>query len=281
MVFAKLPGPSEMFVPHFTTIQSETEAPRRWMLVMHGIYGRGGNWRTVARKLVAACPTWGAVLVDLRMHGKSQGAEAPHTLAACARDGLALLDSLAVGGREVGAIIGHSFGGKVALAMREVRPELCPIWLIDSSPSPRPGAIEDPSNTVVSVLRMLEELPREYDERAEFVSAVQERGYPEGLAQWLAMNLEPANGRYRNALDPAAMRDLLSDYFARDLWPVVEGAIEPIYVAIASRASAVSEQDRERFRKCPQAQTVAIEGGHWLHVDATESLVREIAATLS
>ena len=41
------------------------QTPDRWMLFLHGILGSGANWRTVARKIVAARPQWGAVLVDL------------------------------------------------------------------------------------------------------------------------------------------------------------------------------------------------------------------------
>ena len=40
--------------------------PARWLLLTHGIYGAGSNWRGIARKLVERRPDWGVVLVDLR-----------------------------------------------------------------------------------------------------------------------------------------------------------------------------------------------------------------------
>ncbi len=270
-----------MFLPHFSTVCNEAErSPDQWILVMHGIYGRGGNWRTVARRLTALRPSWGVMLVDLRMHGKSMDATAPHTLASCAGDVLALMDQQEEQGRHVRMIAGHSFGGKVALAMRAARPKLCPLWLIDSSPSAQPGAMQDESNTVVSVLRMLEVLPKTFADRNDFVDEVKARGYPTGLAQWLAMNLEAQADGYHNTLDPSALSDLLNDYFSKDLWSVVESARKPIFVAIASRGSSITPADRERFLANPAVHAHEIDGGHWLHVDALEPLVAQISASL-
>ena len=83
------------------------------MAFLHGILGSGANWRTFARRFVEAKPTWRAVLVDLRKHGASQDFPAPHTLVACADDLRALEKSI---GRFDG-VLGHSFGGKVALEL--------------------------------------------------------------------------------------------------------------------------------------------------------------------
>src|SRR5688500_12574158 len=45
--------------------------PSRWLLFLHGLLGSGANWRSFARRLVEAHPSWGAVTVDLRLHGAS------------------------------------------------------------------------------------------------------------------------------------------------------------------------------------------------------------------
>src|SRR5262249_29207383 len=121
-------------------------APARWLALTHGIYGAGSNWRSVARKLNERRPEWGGVLVALRQHGRWEPGAPPHTIAACADDLRALCGEL--GGVE--AIAGHSFGGKVALA---TRPLVAPrqTWVLDASPSARPGAAADPGNTVMQV----------------------------------------------------------------------------------------------------------------------------------
>src|SRR4051812_33412858 len=106
------------------------EAPSRLLLFLHGILGSGPNWRTFAKQIVAARPDWGAVLVDLRLHGESQdGFAPPHTLAAAAADLEELIATLEqtdeaaplVVRPRVRGVLGHSFGGKVALELARQR----------------------------------------------------------------------------------------------------------------------------------------------------------------
>ena len=59
------------FVPHHELIAAPGVTPQRYLLVLHGVFGSGANWRMFMRKLVARCPQWGAALVDVRGHGRS------------------------------------------------------------------------------------------------------------------------------------------------------------------------------------------------------------------
>src|SRR5688500_8745529 len=74
----------EQPILHHTRVVGPDATPERWLLVLHGIYGSGRNWGTIARRLVEARPEWGVLLVDLRNHGQSRGFPGPHTLAAAA-----------------------------------------------------------------------------------------------------------------------------------------------------------------------------------------------------
>lgn len=259
-----------MFLPASTAIQSGSEPPKEWMLVLHGIYGRGSNWRTFARKLCERKPHLGILLVDLRMHGASMGAPPPHSIEACARDVVALIDDQAKQDRTVTSILGHSFGGKVALDVRRLWSGLASLWIIDSSPSSRPL---DQESTVRDVLAMLKSLPVQFATREDFVARVKDKGFRAGLAQWLAMNLEAHDGGYRNALDLNAIKELLDDYWQRDLWPSVVTPGSELTFVIASRDSAVSDTDAQRLRQTAGVTVHTLEGGHWLHVDAQEGLL--------
>jgi pimeloyl-ACP methyl ester carboxylesterase len=252
-------------------------------LILHGIYGRGGNWRGFARRLVAQLPDWGFGLVDLRMHGKSQGVPGPHTLASCADDVLELIRSRAAEGRETACMLGHSFGGKVALALRERQP--LRTWVLDASPAPRPELAQgSQGSTVLAVLELLEQAPAHFAERADFVAHVEAAGFPTALAQWLAMNLEARNGGYGLGIDPAAMRELLEDYYRVDLWDSVERIETPLRFAMATRGSSIAEADQRRLRelaeRCDHLRTVSIESGHWMHVDAPEALAAAVVRDL-
>src|SRR5215217_5600958 len=77
-----------------TRVTAKDAEPGMWLLMLHGIYGSGRNWGTIARRLVEARPEWGVLLVDLRNHGQSHGFAGPHTLAASAADVDRLVESL-------------------------------------------------------------------------------------------------------------------------------------------------------------------------------------------
>lgn len=260
---------------HERIVRSDTP-PTRWLLLTHGIYGSGSNWRTIARKLVERRPEWGVALVDLRQHGRSEPGDPPHTIAACADDVRALADEL--GG--VHALAGHSFGGKVMLAARAMIP-VAQTWIFDSSPSGRPEGLAGARNTVLQVLELIERLPRTWDRREDFVAAVVAGGLDPSIAQWLAMNVTPdANSGMVLRLDPRALRAMLESYFATDLW---ESLVDPAYgrveLVVATRGETFGPDDLARMSSLPAHVHVhRVEAGHWLHVE-TPSTVLDLLAT--
>jgi esterase len=262
---------------HHERIARSGTAPAAWLLFTHGIYGAGSNWRAIARKLNERRPDWGVVLVDLRQHGRSEPGEPPHTLEAAAGDLRALADQL--GGVE--AMAGHSFGGKVVLAARALAP-VRQAWMLDASPGARPGALTDGANRVVAVLELMERLPRTWARRDDFVAAVIAAGHELGLAQWLAMNLvagEQGGAALALRLDLAALRSMLADYFARDLWAEAlspgGGALE---IVIADRSPALGAAERARLERAPPHVHVHhVDAGHWLHIEAPAAVVELFA----
>lgn len=260
---------------HHERIARTGASPARWLAIMHGIYGAGSNWRSIARKVHERRPEWGVVLVDLRGHGRSEHGAPPHTLAACADDVRALLAELG----DVRALAGHSFGGKVALAARPII-DVDQLWVLDASPSAR-GALS-PGDAVVRLLELMERSPRRWARRDDFVAAVVGEGHDAGLAQWLALSLAPEpDGGLALRFDFAALRALLTDYHARDLWAVLEAPGGSVEVVVAARSSTISEPDRARLAAAPphvHVHTVA--AGHWLHVEAPAQVIELFAAHL-
>ena len=64
--------------------------PEQAIPFLHGLLGAGGNLRTIARRFIAARSRWSAYLVDLRGHGRSPKSTPDPSLAAGARDVVAL-----------------------------------------------------------------------------------------------------------------------------------------------------------------------------------------------
>lgn len=259
-------------------VTGDEPEPSKWMIFAHGIFGTGANWRTFARRWVQARPGWGALLVDLREHGRSQGLPGPHTVAAAARDLLAL-----DGSENVRGIVGHSFGGKVALEYVALRGgDLDEAFILDSTPGARPDARG--SEETERVFALLSNLPPRLPSRAAFNDALSAAGLASGIVQWLAMGVvredDDAGTYYRFRLDLGAIRALLDDYFTRDLWPVLEsppGAVK-LHVVVGGRSSVIDEADRERLRAIAAAHpdrvtlTTIPDAGHWVHVDAPDAL---------
>ncbi|MGH6830960.1 MAG: alpha/beta fold hydrolase, partial [Methylocella sp.] len=77
------------------------------LLILHGLFGAGRNWSSIARRLAERHRV---LAVDLRNHGASPHGEMdyPHLAADLER----LLDSRNI---DSAAVIGHSLGGKVAV----------------------------------------------------------------------------------------------------------------------------------------------------------------------
>lgn len=254
-----------------------SQAPARLVAFLHGILGSGANWRTFARRVVAARPSWGAVLVDLRLHGDSQGIAPPHTLRAAASDVDALARSL---GAPLRAVIAHSFGGKVALELARLRAETgeAPIehlFVVDSTPGARPDARG--SESTRHIVEILNEAPAEFPDREAFMQFVESRGVSRPIAMWLAMNVRPLPNttRFVFRIDLEGIRALLADYFRADLWDVLERPPRgtQIHFVVGGASEVVDEADRERARRCPGVTVDVVPGaGHWVHVDAPDAL---------
>jgi pimeloyl-ACP methyl ester carboxylesterase len=260
------------------------------MLFLHGILGSGANWRTFAKQIVAASPEWGAVLVDLRLHGESQDVAPPHTIAAAARDVQELIDHLerngqdgpGNGGASVRAVLGHSFGGKVALELaRQRQRDLDQLFVIDSTPSARPSGRG--SESTAHIIELLGNLPSEFPDRNAFTAWIEERGVSRPTAMWLAMNVRPIPNttRFVFRVDVAGINEMLADYFRVDLWDVLEGEGTPpgtdrpmeSHLIVGGRSSIVDDADRARAKRCPHTTLDVIEeADHWVHVDAPDAL---------
>lgn len=259
--------------------------PDRIWVFLHGILGTKANWRSIARQLVKRQPSMGALLVDLRNHGESLGLPSPHTVEAAAEDVRRLCESV---GRPIAGLLGHSFGGKVALALtkashskelsRTARLEAEALWIIDS----QPGLAT--STTTEAVLERLLALPPQFASRNDFIDRLVALFESKPVAQWLAMNLvEHAPDNFSFGPDLPAVQDLLNSYRTTDLWSVVEDEAREIPVSfVAGGNSAVlSSVDQTRIANAPGCSVHVVEGaGHSVHMDKPKALLNLLLANV-
>lgn len=257
-------------------VAAQEASPEKWVGVLHGIYGAGRNWRSVARALVGARPDWGGVLVDLREHGESRGFQPPHTLERTARD----LGALEAPG-PVRAMLGHSFGGKVALLRARDDQTLEQVWVVDSTPEAR-----QPEGGAWEMLRVLRAVPGSFEDRDAAVRALEAEGVAQPVALWMTTNLHWRDDAYRWRLDLETMEALLRDFFRTDLWEIVESprpGVE-IHFIRATDSSILGLEQAERIRMAGRRTGAVflhdVVGGHWLNADNPDALVELLAKHL-
>jgi esterase len=261
-------------------LTAPTAQPTRWAVVLHGILGSGTNLRTFARTLALALPEWGFLLPDLRGHGDSPPGDAPHTVSACAEDVLALTSSLGI---TPSAILGHSFGGKVALATAQLAESrgqpVERVWVLDAPPGRADVALAV-SSEVAQVVLALRGLPDRYTRREELVTLLTAQGFSLALAQWMTTNLRSTGDGLRWRFDLDVISALLQDYAVTDAWTYLNDPARQarIDVVRAERSERWSPEELARFAAAPDDVHLHLlpDAGHWVHVDNPEGLLAMI-----
>ncbi len=265
------------------TLLAPAEGPAtRHLFFLHGILGNRANWRGIARKVVDRRPGFGAVLVDLRGHGDSLDVTGPDTVEQAADDVAALARDLGVA---IDGIVGHSFGGKVALAVADRHGrngEVGELWIVDASPGPRD--LPRDADETLAVVSMLRGAPRRFEDRDAFVAYVRSHGFGERIGQWLAMGLRRAEDGSRHfGPDLDRVSRLLESYAALDLFPALDPPPCPTGILIGERSKAIPHADRARLEalatRHERLTTYLIaEVGHWVHVEAPERVIELLSA---
>jgi len=276
------------------------EAAPHLGFILHGVLGAGHNLRSLAGKLAAARPEYRFVLLDLRYHGKSLGAPAPHSLAAAADDLFDLVEHL---GSAPQVVLGHSLGGKVALeyGRRHEAPQagarlppsehaqiLKQIWTLDSDPGAQTA---DQDHQVHQILTALQNNRGPFASRGAAVEAIRSQGFTPGLANWLGTSLERKEEGFVWRFDLDKIPLLLDDYFDLDLWPFLESVANSsspddvryeLLVAENSDRWSGSMKDRaDALRGSPRLRVHRLkDSGHWVHVDNPDGLLDILAQYL-
>jgi esterase len=255
----------------------DSPAAVRTALVLHGALGSGQNFRSFIKRLQQARPDYRFVLVDLRAHGSSNGAAAPHTLSAAAAD----LDPLiTVLGSELptDVIIGHSLGGKTTLEFARQQPQrMRQLWILDSNPGAQPPHA---GLQILQVLSAVRAVPMPAATRQAVVNTLLEQGLSTGIANWMTTNLKRVADAYQWTFELDAIGELVTDYFQQDLWhfleqPRSQPAIEFVVADESDRIDAVM---RQRLQALPASSLCHVHvlpnSGHWVHVDNPDDLLK-------
>lgn len=262
-------------------------------ILLHGILGSRKNWGTFARRLAQEFPNWQFLLVDLRCHGDSASItkKGPHTVASTAFDVLKLLGHLRVTPR---VIIGHSFGGKVALSMVEqaAKPLARPVrvWVLDATPG-KVRAGRDGDDHPAELITFLSAFPKEVVSKREVISALVHKGFSNDVAQWVVTNLRQTNPADSSSgfswiFDLDGIGEMYQSYEDTNLWDVVEDVPRGVHVNFLKAERSLHRWalgDLQRIHTAEEQASqegggvemhVLEDAGHWVHADNPDGLFR-------
>lgn len=227
------------------------------LLILHGLLGSSRNWRSAAQALAA---NYSVVTIDLRNHGQS-----PHADEAGFAHMVADVRAF-VRKHQLGSIhlLGHSLGGKVAMALALSHPELLrTLIVIDIAPVP----YGDRYSAILQSLRTIR-----IDERTTRSSIEHElaQSIPDpGLRQFLLMNLVATAHGYRWAANLDALHQSLPELASFPRLPTTARFTKPALFVSGAQSDHVREHHHAHIRHLfPAAGFVKIDrAGHWPHVE--------------
>ena len=231
------------------------------IVFLHGVFGSLDNLNMLAKDLVSDYQT---IQVDLRNHGQSPWSDQIN-YPAMAQDVADLCHELQL--KDI-ILIGHSMGGKVAMQLSQVIPQLIQkIVVIDIAPvkySSSPNAI---------ILRTLMYcLNNQITDRKQIMAVMQEAGLSEATClfllksyknqHWL-FNLQVINDQYANICDWQTI-------------PSNSPCLKPILFIRGGNSVYLADKYQDTiYAQFPNAKIVTIEGaGHNVHAEKTQQVLQ-------
>ena len=239
------------------------------ILLAHGLFGQGRNLGALARRLSDARPV---VTVDMRNHGDSFH-DAVHDYVTMAGD---LADVIAdLGGQA--DVVGHSMGGKAAMALALTRPDMVrKLAIMDIAPVAYGHTQEHLIDAIESL--DLSAVDRRSTADAMLAERVDDPGVRAFLLQSLDLKSDPKAWR----LNLPALRDQMGQILG---WPEdlpKAGFSGPVLEIAGERSDYLSEAGQAALREhFPQARVIRVkDAGHWLHADAPEAVAQILVSFL-
>lgn len=247
------------------TVEAGEGAP---LALLHGLFGAASNWGAIQKRLAASARV---IAMDLRNHGSS-GHAAVMDYPSMAAD---VAETLEASGAVPAAVLGHSMGGKVAMALALLRPEAVERLVVaDIAPVTYPPELR-------GHVAAMQAIPLRPDLTRREADAALARTVPEaGIRAFLLQNLRFGEGSpaWRLALGEIA-----------DAMPVVEGFPDlpgrydgPVLVLAGERSGYVRPEHHPRLRALfPRAEFATVPGsGHWVHVENPQGFLALVEAFL-
>lgn len=235
------------------------------VVFMHGLFGQGKNWLTVARALDGVATSH---LIDMPNHGHSPWTAEFDYDEMAEIVGDFVLDTF----DHPVAVVGHSMGGKIAMRFALQRPEsVAGLVVVDISPARNDSALN-----FTSLVAGLKSLPLdEVRSRSWADKALAERIPDDTIRRFLLQNLQ----RQADSWSWLPNLDMLGDHLHEVAgWKPAPGSTfdGPTLWVVGGRSDYVGDAHHDAMRELfPAVRMLTVkQAGHWVHADAPETFVQ-------
>jgi esterase len=241
------------------------------LIILHGLFGSARNWTSVAKRFADHHRVFA---LDLRNHGDSpwrNGMSFP----SMAADVVAFMDDH---GLERATMIGHSMGGKVAMALAlEHGGRVGALVVVDIAPVAYGGGYGAFVEAMQGV--DLTDVRRRSDVDARLAAVIEDPG----VRAFLMQNLVDREGRYAWRLNLEALggaMDRIVGFPSELLQRSYDG---PTLFLAGARSNYIRpEHDALIRRLFPRARVESVaEAGHWVHADQPKAFVDRVREFLA
>jgi esterase len=240
------------------TAQQSTSKPP--IVLIHGLFGSLDNLGVLARDLGQDHTL---LQIDLRNHGLSPRSDEMN-YSAMAQDVVETLDEY---GFEKAIIIGHSMGGKVAMALTAIAPQrIDKLVMIDIAPVDYQVRRHD---EIFAAINAVSEAGAKTRQQAAVL--MREHIKEEGVIQFLLKSFADGEWKFNVPV-------LWQQYEKIVGWQTIPAWNHPALFIRGGASPYVDETHRDALlEQFPQARAHVVAGaGHWVHAEKPEAVLRAI-----
>jgi pimeloyl-ACP methyl ester carboxylesterase len=249
------------------------------VVILHGLYGSADNWHSIARELAS---TYSVYLVDQRNHGNSPH-HPEHDYNLLSND---LNEFIVKQHLNKPIIIGHSMGGKTALAYGLKYPDrVNKMIVVDISPLGYDNAHDPPGSiSHERIIRALMSIdPDLIISREDADNKLKQTIVSATVRQFLLKNLKRTpGGNFRWTLNLSALAENMPAIYAS---VIPEKNIDPddfshfpLLFLKGALSGYIGQKDEEAIRHYfPWAEFIVISGaGHWVHAEQPGAFLKAV-----
>ena len=237
---------------------------RSTLIIIHGLFGSSQNWHKISSKLSCCCKV---IAVDLRNHGNSPHADT-NSYSEFADDLNTILNSCT---DSKVVIMGHSMGGKVAMACSLMFPKkVHGLIVCDIAPVTY-------SKSVVQHISLLQQIQLTVRSKREAISILRERGVSSGMIAFFMKSLVVENGVCRWKFNIDALANNMEELCTFPSYMLEGAGFDGPSLFIRGGAQeteedrfpGIQEESIQVIKKSFNNSIITtIEGaGHWLHIN--------------